>query len=118
MDVLKLDADTTFWQNPVTSGYYMVASSTWATTSPWFPTPNYEGTPAKIQKVTVSYVNDYLTAAQSGNADYLYGNATDLVEAMQGMSNYTSHEVDVLFSSTSSLTWKAPTAPRTRPCRT
>ena len=26
VDVLKLDADTTFWQNPVTSGYYMVGA--------------------------------------------------------------------------------------------
>lgn len=97
VDVLKLDADTTFWQNPVTSGYYMVGEFNVGNYFTMVPNPNYEGTPAKIQKVTVSYVNDYLTAAQSGNADYLYGNATDLVEAMQGMSNYTSHEVDVLF---------------------
>lgn len=97
VDVLKLDADTTFWQNPVTSGYYMVGEFNVGNYFTMVPNPNYEGTPAKIQKVTVSYVNDYLTAAQSGNADYLYGNATDLVEAMEGMSNYTSHEVDVLF---------------------
>ena len=97
VDVLKLDADTTFWQNPVTSGYYMVGEFNVGNYFTMVPNPNYEGTPAKIQKVTVTYVNDYLTASQSGNADYLYGNATDLVEAMQGMSNYTSHEVDVLF---------------------
>lgn len=51
----------------------------------------------KIKKVTVSYVTDYVTAAQSGLADYLYGNATDMVEALSKMPNYTANEVDVLF---------------------
>ncbi len=97
VDLMKLDSDTTFWQNPVTSGYYMVDEFNVGNYFTMVPNPNYEGTPAKIEKVTVSYVNDYLTAAQSGIADYLYGNATDLVQAMQSMSNYTATPVDVLF---------------------
>ena len=58
---------------------------------------NYEGQAPKIEKVTCYFVSDYVTAAQAGNTDYVYGNAADLVEALQGMDNFSAHEVDVLF---------------------
>lgn len=58
---------------------------------------NYEGEAPKIANVTCYFVSDYITAAQAGNADYVYGNAADMVEALEGMDNYTEHEVDVLF---------------------
>lgn len=97
VDVAKLDSDTTFWQNPVTNGYYMVDKFDVGNYFTMKPNPNYEGTPAKIEKVTVSYVNDYLTAAQSGAADFLFGNEPDIVEAIGKMENYTSTPIDVLF---------------------
>lgn len=97
VDVTKLDADTKFWQAPVTSGYYMVDDFKVGNYFTLEPNPNYDGTPAKIEKVTVSYVNDYLTAVQSGNADFLYGNVPDMVEAIEKMDNYTSTPIDVLF---------------------
>ena len=86
-----------YWTNPVTSGYYMVGEFNVGNYFTLVPNPNYEGTAPKIQSVTVSFVNDFLTAAQSNSADFLYGNATDLVEGMAALDNYTSIPVDVLF---------------------
>lgn len=97
VDVTKIDSDQTFWQNPVTNGYYMVNEFNVGNYFTLKPNPNYEGTPAKIEKVTVSYVTDYLAAAQSGVADLLWGNELDLVEALSKMENYTTTPVDVLY---------------------
>ena len=58
---------------------------------------NYEGTAPKIETVTVSFVTDFLTAAQSGSAHYLYGNASDLYAAMGKLDNFKTVDVDVLF---------------------
>lgn len=43
-----------------------------------------EGEAPKIANVTCYFVSDYITAAQAGNADYVYGNAADMVEALEG----------------------------------
>ena len=95
-DPAAIDADD-FWKNPITSGYYMMDTLNEGNYFTLKPNPNYEGQAPKIEKVTVSYVTDYLTAAQAGSADYLYGNAADLYEAMGAMTNYTTYDVDVLF---------------------
>lgn len=95
-DPATIDA-ADFWKNPVTSGYYMMGELNVGNYFTLVPNPNYEGTPAKIEKVTVAFVSDFLTAAQSGSADYLYGNASDLVEGMAALGNYQSIPVDVLF---------------------
>lgn len=97
VDIVKLDTDTAFWQNPVTSGYYMVDEFNVGNYFTMKPNPNYDGEAAKIEKVTVSYVNDYITAVQSNNADFLFGNAPDMVETIEKMGNYTSTPIDVLF---------------------
>ena len=86
-----------YWTAPVTSGYYMVGEFNVGNYFTLVPNPYYEGTAPQIEKVTVSFVNDFLTAAQAGSADFLYGNATDLVEGMAALDNYTSFPVDVLF---------------------
>ena len=86
-----------FWKNPVTSGYYMMDQMNAGNYFTLKLNPNYEGTAPKIEKVTVSFVTDFLTAAQSGSADFLYGNASDLVSGMEALSNYQSIPVDVLF---------------------
>lgn len=95
-DPLTIDANE-FWKNPVTSGMYALDTFVEGNYFTLKLNENYEGTAPKIQKVTVSYVTDYLTAAQSGKADYVFGNAADLVESMNAMDNFTSNEVDVLF---------------------
>ena len=95
-DPTNIDADS-YWKNPVTSSYYMMGELNEGNYFTLVPNPNYDGTPAKIEKVTVSFVSDYLTAAQSGSADFLYGNASDLVDGMKALSNYQSIPVDVLF---------------------
>lgn len=95
-DPLSIDSDP-FWQDPVTSGFYTIDEFKVGNYFTLKPNENYEGEAPKIKKVTVSYVTDYVTAAQSGLADYLYGNATDMVNALSKMDNYTAHEVDVLF---------------------
>ncbi|MCI8539082.1 MAG: ABC transporter substrate-binding protein [Oscillospiraceae bacterium] len=86
-----------FWKDPVTSGYYMMDEMSVGNYFTLKLNPNYEGTAPKIEKVTVSFVTDFLTAAQAGSADFLYGNASDLVSGMESLSNYQSIPVDVLF---------------------
>lgn len=95
-DAATIDA-ADFWKNPVTSGYYMMDELNVGNYFTLKLNPNYEGTAPKIEKVTVSFVTDFLTAAQSGSADFLYGNASDLVEGMESLGNYQSIPVDVLF---------------------
>ena len=95
-DVTTLDTDD-FWKNPVTSSYYKMGELNTGNYFTLVPNENYEGTAPKIESVTVSFVNDFLTAAQSGSAHYLYGNASDLYTAMSAMDNFTTHNIDVLF---------------------
>lgn len=95
-DPLTIDADP-FWQHPVTSGFYTIDEFKVGNYFTLKPNEYYEGEPPKIKKVTVSFVTDYVTAAQSGLADYLHGNATDIVEALRKTQKYTAYEVDVLF---------------------
>ena len=95
-DPATIDADE-FWKNPVTSNYYMMDQLNVGNYFTLKLNPNYEGTAPKIEKVTVAFVTDFLTAAQSGSADFLYGNASDLVEGMESIGNYQSIPVDVLF---------------------
>lgn len=95
-DPLTLESND-FWKNPVTSGMYAFDQLNVGNYFTLKRNENYEGTTPKIEKVTVSYVSDYLTAAQSGTSDYVFGNATDMVEALAGDPNWTANEVDVLF---------------------
>ena len=95
-DPLSIDADP-FWKNPITSGFYTLDEFSVGNYFTLKPNPHYEGTAPKIQKVTVSFVTDFLTAAQADAADYLYGNATDLVDGIAKLPNYTSRKIDVLF---------------------
>ena len=95
-DPLTMEADA-FWTNPVTSGMYALDELNVGNYFTLKLNENYEGTAPKIKSIICYFVSDYITAAQAGNADYVFGNAADLVEALQGMPNYTTHEVDVLF---------------------
>ncbi len=95
-DPLSMESDP-FWTNPVTSGMYTLDELSVGNYFTLKLNENYEGAVPKINKVICYFVSDYVTAAQAGNTDYVFGNAADLVEALQGMSNFTAHEVDVLF---------------------
>ena len=95
-DPLTLESDA-FWTAPVCSGMYMMDELNVGNYFTLKVNENYEGTAPKIQSIICYFVSDYITAAQAGNADYVFGNAADLVEALEGMPNYTEHEVDVLF---------------------
>ena len=95
-DPLSIDTDP-FWRAPVSSGAFCLDEFNVGNYFTLKLNENYEGTAPKIQKVTVSFVTDYLTAAQAGAADYLYGNATDLVDGIAKLPNYTSEKIDVLF---------------------
>lgn len=95
-DPLKLDADA-FWKNPVTSGMYALDELNVGNYFTLKVNDNYEGAKPKISKVICYFANDYVTAAKAGNTDYVWGNDATLVETLQKMDNFTSHEVDVLF---------------------
>lgn len=96
VDPLKLDTDA-FWTAPITSGMYAFDELSVGNYFTLKVNENYEGTAPKITKIINYFAADYITAAQAGNADYMFANAGDQVEAMNKMDNYTSKEVDVLF---------------------
>lgn len=95
-DPLSLDSDP-FWQNPVCSGMYCLDELKKGNYFTLKLNENYEGTAPKIKKVTTYFVTDFITAAQAGNVDYVFGNDAGLVEELSKMENFTSNEVDVLF---------------------
>lgn len=96
VDPLKLDTDT-FWTQPITSGMYAFDELSVGNYFTLKVNENYEGTAPKITKIINYFVSDYITAAQSGNADYMFANAADQVEAMNKMDGFDAHEVNVLF---------------------
>lgn len=95
-DPLKMESDK-FWTAPVCSGMYTLDELKPGNYFTLKVNDQYEGAAPKIPGVTVYFVADYITAAQSGKADYVFGNASDLVETLSGMPNYTANKVDVLF---------------------
>lgn len=95
-DPLTLESDA-FWTDPVCSGMYTLNELNVGNYFTLKVNENYEGDAPKISDITCYFVSDYITAAQAGNADYVFGNAADLVEALEGMDNYTEYEVNVLF---------------------
>lgn len=95
-DPLTMESDV-FWKNPVTSGMYKMGELSVGNYFTMVLNEHYEGTAPKIENITVSYVSDYLTAAQAGSADYLFGNSTDMVEALSADANFTAIPVDALF---------------------
>ncbi len=95
-DPLTLDSDD-YWTSPVCSGIYCVDSLSVGNYFTMVPNEYYEGQAPKIKNIQVSFVSDYVTAAQAGIADYVYGNDTNLVEALDAMPNYTGYQIDQLF---------------------
>ncbi|SHJ54804.1 ABC transporter substrate-binding protein [Hespellia stercorisuis] len=96
VDPLSIDTDA-FWTAPVTSGMYALDELKVGNYFSLKQNENYEGTAPEIKKVIAYFVSDYVTAAQSGKADYVFGNGADFVEAMDDLSNYDAHKIDVLF---------------------
>lgn len=95
-DPLTMESDP-YWTNPVTSGMYCLDELNVGNYFTMKPNSNYEGTAPKIQKIQVSFVSDYVTAAQSGMADYVYGNDSNLVDSLSKMDSYTDYQIDQLF---------------------
>lgn len=83
-DPLKLESDA-FWTDPVCSGMYTLDELNVGNYFTLKRNENYEGEAPKIANVTCYFVSDYITAAQAGNADYVYGNAADMVEALDNV---------------------------------
>lgn len=95
-DPLSMESDS-YWTNPVCSGMYCVDQLSVGNYFTMKVNEHYEGTAPKIQNIQVSFVSDYVTAAQSGIADYVYGNDANLVDALSSMNNYTGYQIDQLF---------------------
>lgn len=95
-DPLALDTDK-FWVSPVTSGMYSLDEFKVGNYFSLKLNDQYEGAKPQIEKVIVYFVTDFITAAQAGTVDYVFGNGADFVESMNGLTNYTAHDINVLF---------------------
>lgn len=95
-DPLSMESDE-FWKKPVTSGMYAFDELNVGNYFTLKINENYEGTAPKIKNVICYFASDFVTAAKSGNTDYVYGNDANLVDSLKGMDNFTAHEIDILF---------------------
>ena len=77
-DPLKLESDA-FWTNPVCSGMYTLDELNVGNYFTLKRNEYYEGEAPKIDNVTCYFVSAYITSEQAGNADYVQGNAADMV---------------------------------------
>ena len=95
-DPLNMEADD-YWKKPVTSGMFVLDELNTGNYYTLKYNDKYEGTEPKIKNVTCYYVNDYLTAAQDGKADFIVDTDPALEEALNGMDNFTAYSIDSLF---------------------
>ena len=95
-DPLTMESDP-FWTAPVCSGMYCLDELNVGNYFTMKVNPNYEGVEPKIKNINVAFVSDYVTAAQSGIADYVYGNDTNLVSSLSGLDNFKAFPIDILF---------------------
>lgn len=96
VDPLQIHNDV-FWENPVTNGMYKVGEFNAGNYIVLERNEYYEGEKPKIDKVVVNIVADHITAAQSGQTDYLNTNSTGDVTQLDSLSNFTAYPVDTLF---------------------
>lgn len=95
-DPLKMEADE-FWKAPVTSGMFVVDEINAGNYYTLKYNEKYEGEEPEIKKVTCSYVNDFVTAAQDGKVDFIAEQEPALEETLSSMDNFTAHSIDSLF---------------------
>ena len=95
-DPLTMESDP-YWTNPVCSGMYCVDELNVGNYFTMKVNEHYEGATPNIKKIQVSFVSDYVTAAQSGIADYVWGNDANLVNTLNAMDNFTGYQIDQLF---------------------
>lgn len=95
-DPLNMEADD-YWKKPVTSGMFVLDELNTGNYYTLKYNDKYEGTEPKIKNVTCYYINDYLTAAQDGKADFIVDTDPALEEALNGMDNFTAYSIDSLF---------------------
>ena len=96
VDPLQIHNDV-FWENPVTSGMYKIGELNAGNYIVLERNEHYEGQQPNIDKVVVNIVADNITAAQSGQTDYLNTNSTGDVNQLSTLSNFTAYPVDTLF---------------------
>lgn len=96
VDPLELNTDD-FWSNPVCSGMYRLDEMVPGSYYTLVPNENYDGAQPKIQKLISYFVSDYVTAAQSGQVDYLATNATDVINELNKLDYMQANPVDILF---------------------
>ena len=86
-----------FWTRPVSSGLYRLDEMNVGNYYTLVPNEHCNRTAPKIQKVVVSFVNDSLIAAQSGELYYMNTNVPATIAELQKIDSMTMYPVDILF---------------------
>ena len=86
-----------FWTKPVSSGLYRLDEMNVGNYYTLVPNEHCNRTAPKIQKVVVSFVNDSLIAAQSGELYYMNTNVPATIAELQKIDSMTMYPVDILF---------------------
>lgn len=86
-----------FWTNPITSGMFKVGEMNPGNFYTLVFNDQYTGTKPKITKIINHFVNDNLTAVQSGLMDCFNTNSPGTINEIAKQSNMMMFPVDILF---------------------
>lgn len=92
-DLLELHNDE-FWQAPIGSGMYMLEEFNPGNYAIYKKFEDYEGQKPTFDELRVVAVGDNISAAKSGQVDYLSTNNPDDVQQLDQMSNMTKYPVN------------------------
>lgn len=95
-DLLEI-ANNDFWSRPVTSGMYKLDEFVAGSYYTLVPNEYYDGPRPKIEKVTVNFVADVVTAAQAGLVDMTNTNNQSVIAELNKLPGMTMFPVDILF---------------------
>lgn len=96
-DPLELTKNVDFWSNPVSSGAFMMTEFNTGNYYVLEQNPYYDGVKPKITKIITTFAADQITAAQSGQADYLSTNVVGTINEVQKIAGMDMYPVDILF---------------------
>lgn len=86
-----------FWTEPVVSGMYKMGEMNAGNYYTLVINDQYTGKAPKIQKITNHFVNDPITAIQSGLMDYYNSNSPGTISEISKLEHMSMYPVDILF---------------------
>lgn len=89
--------NSSFWSKPITGGMYKVNKIEAGNYVELVRDENYEGEPAKIDKVYLNYISDPVIAMQDGKSYFYSTNKPKEISQLNSLEGVESYPIDILF---------------------